>query len=49
MNRLLNQNEIVNQFPAMYKSTLIIRDDVGEDYFQPVSYHFGYHFVPNIA
>lgn len=49
LNRLLDQNEVVHQLPSLYKSALVVRDDFGEDSFQPVCYHFINNFIPNVS
>lgn len=49
VDHLLNQNEIIHDLSTMNESSLVLRDDFGEDVPQSIRYYFGYHFVSNIA
>ena len=49
MNGLLDKDNIIKDFPAFYESSLILRNDPWQNFFQPVSYDLSNKFVAGIA
>jgi hypothetical protein len=49
MNGFLDQHDIINHFPFLHKTTLIGRDERGEEGFKSVGYDLGDDFIGDIV
>jgi len=45
----MSRDDTINNIPTWCKAALLLRDDLRENTFQPVSHYFRDHFIDGVA